>query len=102
MRFVLVRIVLIASVSAALVVPAAADSKDKKAPQLSNSTRIEIVRLLNAEYVWVRKPFPMGERGLAINTNGELSPDDNELRQLVAKYGPAARPGERAQITNVN
>ncbi|MCU1284805.1 MAG: hypothetical protein JWO13_1155 [Acidobacteriales bacterium] len=79
----------------------AGNNDPQKAPPISDKTRIEIVRLLNAEYVWVRKPFPMGETGLKINTNGEITPGDIELRQLVAKYGPAARPGERAQITNV-
>jgi hypothetical protein len=96
------RFILVGSLASALVLSALAGSKDQKTPPISNSTRIEIVRLLNAEYVWVRKPFPMGEKGLTINTSGELTPGDIELRQLVAKYGPAARPGERAQITNVN
>jgi len=85
-----------------LVSGAVAGTKDnQKVPPISDKTRVEIVRLLNAEYVWVRKPFPMGEKGLSINPNGEVTPGDSEIRQLVAKYGPAARPGERAQITNV-
>jgi hypothetical protein len=107
----LVRTALIGTMAFAFALPLAADPNDKKpAPNsnttkpapISNSTRIEIIRLLNAEYVWVRKPFPMGEKGLTINTEGQLTPNDLELRQLMAKYGPAARPGERAQITNVN
>jgi hypothetical protein len=96
------RLVLIGSIASALILPAIAGSNDAKSPPLSNKTRIEIIRLLNAEFVWVRKPFPMGEKGLAINTNGELSPEPGELRALLAKYGVAAKPGDRAQITNVD
>jgi len=96
------RFILVGSLAYAFVLTAAAGSKDQKTPPITNTTRVEIIRLLNAEYVWVRKPFPMGEKGLSINTNGELTPGDIELRQLVAKYGLAAKPGERAQITNVN
>ncbi|MDP9269273.1 MAG: hypothetical protein M3P27_13255 [Acidobacteriota bacterium] len=63
-------------------------------------TRYSIVRMLNAERVFVKKPFPQGEKGLAIR-DGQVTPDDRTLISLVANKGPAARPGERAQITNI-
>ena len=98
----LVRRFAIGSIFASLVLQASADSKDsKKTPPISNQSRVQIIRLLNAEYVWVRKSFPMGEKGLTVTPNGEIAPGDSELRQLVAKYGEAAKPGQRAQITNV-
>ncbi|MCU1309838.1 MAG: hypothetical protein JWO20_963 [Candidatus Angelobacter sp.] len=95
------RLVLFGSIASALMLAAFAGSNEPKTPPISNKTRIEIIRILSSEYVWVRKPFPMGEKGLTINTSGELAPEPGELRSLLAKYGLAAKPGDRAQITNV-
>src|SRR5258706_2179973 len=63
-------------------------------------TRFSIVRTLNAEKVFVTKPFPQGEKGITIH-NGAVSPDDRTLITWSMNRGPAARPGERAQITNI-
>jgi hypothetical protein len=63
-------------------------------------TRFSIVRTLNAEKVFVKKPFPQGEKGITIH-NGEITPDDKTLITWSMNHGPAARPGERAQITNI-
>ncbi len=60
-----------------------------------------MIRLLNAEFVFVHKPFPIGEKGLVLKDTGELAPNEMQLRTLLAKYGWAAKPGERVQITNV-
>lgn len=68
---------------------------------MSKDTRYQLIRLLNAEWIFVRKPFPQGETGLTMNSKGEITPEGSKLVQLVATKGPAARPGERAQITNV-
>lgn len=62
---------------------------------------MQMIRLLNAEYVFVRKPFPIGEKGLVIKESGDISPNETQLRQLLARYGSVAKPGERVQITNV-
>jgi hypothetical protein len=67
---------------------------------ISKQTRFMLIRGLNAERVFVRKIFPMGEKGLTLK-NGVVTPDDNQLRFMAAQYGPAARPGDRAQITDV-
>jgi hypothetical protein len=77
------------------------DSKKDKVPAISNNTRIEVIRLLNAEFVWTRKALPMGEKGISIKPNGEIDPGEAELKRLVAIKGQAAKPGERVQITNV-
>jgi hypothetical protein len=69
-------------------------------PRISKQTRFMLIRGLNAERVFVRKVFPMGEKGLIIK-KGVVTPDDNQLRFMAAQYGPAARPGDRAQITDV-
>ena len=80
-----------------------ADSKPK--PQegdhpISTATRMNLIRGLNAEFVFVRAMFPMGTKGLVLR-NGQLSPNADQIRAMVAQYGLAARPGDRAQITNV-
>ena len=70
-------------------------------PEITGQTRMQMIRLLNAEYAFVRLPFPRGEKGLELKETGEMSPKDSELRQQLARYGAAAKPGERVQITNV-
>lgn len=68
--------------------------------KMSKETRFMLIRGLNAERVFVRRTFPMGEKGLTLK-NGVVTPDENQARFIAAQYGPAARPGERAQITDV-
>ena len=69
--------------------------------QLTKEQRIEIIRGLNAELIYVRTPFPMGQKGLTVKQGAIVSPSEPELQQLLADNGPAARPGDRAQITDV-
>src|SRR5438132_1027812 len=72
-----------------------------KAPPISKETRLQVIRLLDNEFVWTRKPLPMGDRALTIKQNGEMTPGEADLKRLVAIRGMAAKPGERVQITNV-
>ena len=93
------------ALSAALLMPQLhADDKKPSAPSstkpITIDTRLTLVRTLNAEYVRVKKPFPMGEKGITIK-NGDVIPDDRTLVAMVANNGPAARPGDRAQITDI-
>jgi len=67
---------------------------------MSQQTRFELIRGLTAERVFVRKPFPIGEKGLMIK-DGVVSPNDEQLNFLLAQRGPAAKPGDRATITDV-
>lgn len=75
-------------------------SKDTKRPPMTKETRMMVIRSLNAESVFVRKPFPMGLQGLTLK-NGIITPDDHQLQMLIAQYGMAAKPGDRARITDV-
>jgi hypothetical protein len=68
--------------------------------KISKLTRMELIRLLNAEVVYVRSPFPMGRGGLKLR-NGVVSPSGAELQQLMAMWGPAAKNGDAVRITNV-
>lgn len=78
-----------------------ASGKPPAAPPITAKTRMELIRLLNAEFAWARKPFPIGQKGLVIKPNGQLTPNDAELYNLVVQKGQSAKAGERVQITNV-
>src|SRR5438874_342022 len=89
-------------VSTLLVLPVFGDGTFSSRPAISGETRMQLIRILNAEYVFVRKPFPLGQKGLVMKEeSGDISPNDMQLRQLLARYGSVAKPGERVQITNV-
>jgi hypothetical protein len=70
------------------------------APRMSKETRMDLIRAFNAELVYVRTPFPMGKKGLMVK-DGEVSPNGEELQQMMALWGPAAKPGDRAMITDI-
>jgi len=71
-----------------------------KAPNMSKETRQNLVRAFNAELVYIRAPFPMGRVGLKLH-NGVITPNGQELDMMMATYGPAARPGELARISDI-
>jgi hypothetical protein len=68
---------------------------------MSKETRMLVIRSLNAEIVFVRHVLPQGEKGVRIKDGQVVSPTDKEMEQLLANWGPAAKPGDRAQITNI-
>jgi hypothetical protein len=69
-------------------------------PRISKETREEIIHAFNEELVYIRANFPMGRTGLKLK-NGTVSPSGPELQQLMALWGPAAKPGDRARISDV-
>jgi len=71
-----------------------------KPPRMAKQTRMELVKLVNAELVYVRSPFPMGRDGLRLK-DGVVTPSGVELQQLMALWGPAAKSGDAARITDV-
>ena len=80
-----------------------AGDKPANGPQpMTSQTRMQMIRLLNAEYVFARKPFPMGQKGLTIRPDGKLSVNDSELYNQLVQKGTSAKAGERVQITSVN
>lgn len=84
--------------------PVIADSgkqaSSNPAPRMSKQTRMDLVRAFNAELVYIRTPFPMGKKGLTLKS-GQLKPSGTELEQMMAMYGPAAKPGDRARISDI-
>ncbi len=89
-------------VATLLLASAAADTKSStsKPEPMTKETRMMVIRGLNAEHVFARTYFPMGEKGLALK-NGKLEPSPEKIRQMLVEYGPAARPGDRIMITDV-
>jgi len=69
-------------------------------PRMSMQTREEIIHSLNAELVYIRTYFPMGKTGLKLR-NGTITPNGAELEHLMSLWGPAAKPGDRARISDV-
>src|SRR3984893_1533642 len=69
-------------------------------PKISKGTREDIIHAFNEELVYVRVNFPMGKTGLKLR-NGNVTPSGPELQHLMALWGPAAKPGDRARISDV-
>jgi hypothetical protein len=81
--------------------PLLADNRRaSSAPEMTPQTRIALIRGLNAELVFIRRPFPMGQKGLTIK-DGKVSPSEEEVQRMIAGYGPAVKPGDRAHITSI-
>lgn len=93
---------LLAAAVLLLQLPAlAGDSKPQSSSgAMTPQTRLMIMRDLSSEHVFVRTIFPRGEKGLELK-DGKLIPNNQDVSLLVAKNGLAAKPGDRATITNV-
>jgi hypothetical protein len=78
-----------------------ADTKPADNPKLSDTQRREIIRSLLAEPVYIHRVFPMGRTGIRIE-DGRVTPGEAEVRQMAAQTGVAAKPGDRAKITDIH
>ncbi|HEY4931578.1 MAG TPA: hypothetical protein VII23_08415, partial [Terriglobales bacterium] len=76
--------------------PAAPNQTDK----MTGPTRLLVIRSLQSERVFARIVLPQGDKGIKIK-NGVVSPSEAKIAQEVADFGPAAKPGDRCVITNV-
>ena len=77
-----------------------AGAENPPAPRITKQTREQIIHAFDAELVYVRSNFPMGKTGLRLK-NGVVTPNGEELQRLMALWGPAAKPGDQARISNV-
>ena len=84
----------------ALFCVAMANAGTQQAPHISKQTRMDLIRAFNAELVYIRAPFPMGKTGLTLK-NGTVSPEGEELQNMLAMWGPAVKPGDQAMITQI-
>ncbi len=73
---------------------------DTPAPKMSKQTRQEIIHAFNDELIYIRTTFPMGKTGLKLK-DGTITPNGPDLQPLLALWGPAAKPGDRARISNI-
>jgi len=71
-----------------------------KAPAMSKDTRENLIHAFDTELVYIRTPFPMGKIGLKLH-DGVVSPNGQELQMMMATYGPAAKPGDLARISDI-
>jgi len=67
---------------------------------ITTEQRLMLIRGLQAEFVFLKRTFPMGQKGLMVK-NGDVSPDEKVIRQLSADHGIAGRVGDKAQITSI-
>ena len=70
------------------------------APHMSKETRLEIIRDFETQLVYSRTNFPMGNKGLRLK-DGTTTPNGEELRQALALWGPAIKPGDPVHISYV-
>lgn len=68
---------------------------------LNEGTKMQLIRVLDAEFVHVRKNFPVGDKSMVIGTDGMVKPGDAQLYKMAQTYGAAAKVGDRVQITNI-
>jgi len=74
----------------------------EKRKKLEDGTRIQLIQLMDAEFVRVRKYFPLGDKSVVIDPQGRVSPSDASLFQQIQSRGAAAKVGDKVQITNVS
>ena len=77
--------------------PVDLDSREK----LADGTKMQLIRVMDAEFVHVRKNLPVGEKNLVIAPDGLVKPGDAELYRMAQSFGAAAKVGDRVQITNI-
>jgi len=83
-----------------LLLSPSATADNAAPPKISKTTREEIIHAFSEDLVYIRAKFPMGKTGLRLK-NGTITPTGPELDHLVALWGPAAKPGDRARISDV-
>src|SRR3990172_2401349 len=67
---------------------------------LSEESRIKIIRTLGSEYVALKVPLPINKVGLMLNSSGEFDWKKNEEASLSA--GQFIAPGITVQITKID
>ena len=77
--------------------PADLDSRQS----LNDGTKMQLIRVMDAEFVHVRKYFPVGDKSMVIGPDGLVKPGDAQLYKMAQTVGAAAKIGDRVQITNI-
>jgi len=69
--------------------------------ELDAKTRLELIRLLQAEQGFAMRPFPRGHKGLTLEANGKLNPAGEAYLNMVTSQGLSAKPGDRVVLTDI-
>ncbi len=69
--------------------------------QLNPKTRIELIRIMQAEQGFAMRPFPRGHKGLTLEANGKLEPAGEAYLTLVTNEGLSSKPGDRVVLSDV-
>lgn len=78
----------------------AGDKTGNNPPKMDEHTRMELIRAINAEIVYMRRALPMGSKGVTIK-GGVVTPSEKEIDDQIALYGPSLKAGDQARITNI-
>jgi len=68
---------------------------------MTQKTRFYVIRALQSEIAFARKPFPQGTKGITLHEDGSTTPAAGQLTKELGVLGPAVRPGDRVTITNI-
>ena len=98
---VAILLVLAASACADSQPPDAKSAPPAKRQPMSQKTRFYVIRGLQSEIAFARKPFPAGTKGITLHEDGTTTPTEDQLKQEVGVIGLAVRPGDRVTITNI-
>ncbi len=69
--------------------------------QLDAKTRLELIRVMQAEQGFAMRPFPRGHKGLTLEANGKLAPAGEPYLDMATQFGLCAKPGDRVVLTDV-
>ena len=69
--------------------------------ELDPKTRLEVIRIMEAEQGFAMRPFPKGHKGLTLVANGKLDPAGEPYLDMITKEGTSAKPGDRVVLTDV-
>jgi hypothetical protein len=64
-------------------------------------TKLQLVRVLEAEQGFAMRPLPKGSKGMTLVANGEANPNGSDYAKALEHYGVALQAADRAMITDV-
>jgi hypothetical protein len=68
---------------------------------LDTKTRLQLIRVLEAEQGFAMRPFPRGHKGITLVANGKLDPAGEKYVEMAINSGISAKPGDRVVITDL-
>jgi hypothetical protein len=68
---------------------------------MDTKTRLDLIRVLEAEQGFAMRPFPHGHKGLTLVANGKLEPAGEGYLNMVVNNGVSAKAGDRVVISDL-